>query len=163
MTTIQHPCRTRGTTAITATGWTYARIWVNTLTLTRGSGTVLTTSKTFDALDRLSEVSSVPATGPTTSFGYQYNAAGLRDPITLADGSYWSIGYNDRGEVTSGERKTSGDAVFPGQSFGYDDDDRGISCEEWRRDWVKRGMPWSSEGIPCPSDWSPEAQLRNLR
>ena len=132
---------TRGTTAITATGWTYDALsrlgtvthgndtgtyayysnsaLVNTLTLTRGSGTVLTTTKTFDALDRLSGVSSVPATGPTTSFGYQYNAAGLRDPITLADGSHWSIGYNARGEVTSGERKTSGDTVFPGQSFGY--------------------------------------------
>jgi RHS repeat-associated protein len=132
---------TRGTTAITATGWTYDALsrlgtvthgndtgtyayysnsaLVNTLTLTRGSGTVLTTTKTFDALDRLSGVSSVPATGSTTSFGYQYNAAGLRDPITLADGSYWSIGYNARGEVTSGERKTSGDTVFPGQAFGY--------------------------------------------
>jgi len=32
-----------------------------------------------------------------------------------------------------------------------------------RRDWIKRGMPWSSKGIPRPPDWNPEAQLQNLR
>ncbi|MCX6970735.1 MAG: RHS repeat-associated core domain-containing protein [Verrucomicrobia bacterium] len=92
---------------------------VNTLTLKRGTSTVLTTTKTFDALDRIDVVSSVPATGPTSSFDYHYNTAGLRDTVTLADSSRWDIGYNDRAEVTSGARKTSADAVFPGQSFGY--------------------------------------------
>jgi RHS repeat-associated protein len=131
----------RDTTALTATGWAYDALsrletvtqgndtgfyayhgnssLVNTLTMKRASTTVLTTTKTFDALDRLEGVSSVPATGTASSFGYRYNAAGLRDQITLADNSYWSIGYNDRGEVTSGERKNSADAGYPGQQFGY--------------------------------------------
>ena len=50
-----------------------------------------------------------------------------------------------------------------GFQFGYDDDDRGITFEVWRRDWIKRGMPWSSKGISCIADWNPETQLRNLR
>jgi hypothetical protein len=44
------------------------------------------------------------------------------------------------------------DEICPscGFQFGYDDDDRGISFEEWRRDWIKRDMPWSSQGIKPP-------------
>src|SRR3990172_820952 len=40
------------------------------------------------------------------------------------------------------------DEICPscGFQFGYDDDDRGIGFEEWRQDWIKRGMPWSSKG-----------------
>lgn len=50
-----------------------------------------------------------------------------------------------------------------GSQFGFDDDDRGLSFDEWRQDWIMRGMPWSSRGIPQPVDWSAEAQLRELR
>ena len=50
-----------------------------------------------------------------------------------------------------------------GFQFGFDDDDRGITFEEWRRDWIEHGMPWSSRGIPPPTHWNPEAQLKNLR
>lgn len=49
-----------------------------------------------------------------------------------------------------------------GFQFGYDGNSES-SFEEWRLDWISRGMPWSSRGIPRPSDWNPEAQLRNLR
>jgi len=49
-----------------------------------------------------------------------------------------------------------------GFQFGVDDDDRGVSDEEWRRRWVAEGMPWSSAGRPQPDDWDPEGQLSSL-
>jgi hypothetical protein len=57
------------------------------------------------------------------------------------------------------------DEICPscGFQFGYDDDDRGISFVDWRRDWIKRGMPWSSQGIEPPVDWNPDIQLRNIQ
>lgn len=56
------------------------------------------------------------------------------------------------------------DEICPscGFQFGFDDDDRGISFENWRLDWIARGMPWFSKGIPCPKGWDPKAQLDNL-
>jgi len=90
-----------------------------TLTLKRGAATVLTTSKTFDALGRLEVLTHTPATGAPVSFAYAYNTAGLRSTVTLADNSFWSVGYNDRGEVISGARKAANQTPFPGQDFGY--------------------------------------------
>ncbi len=70
--------------------------------------------------------------------------------------------------LTAPPRSATGggsDEICPscGFQFGYDDDDRGIGFKEWRQEWAKRGMSWSSKGIPCPGGWDPAAQLRNLR
>lgn len=40
-----------------------------------------------------------------------------------------------------------------GFQFGVSDDDDEISYEEWRAEWVERGMEWSSIGIAKPKDW----------
>ncbi len=50
-----------------------------------------------------------------------------------------------------------------GFQFGVTDDDRHISFEEWREDWIARGMPWSSKGRPEPQGWNPKDQLRKLQ
>lgn len=92
---------------------------VGQIAFNQGGGTAMTTTKTYDNLDRLSSISSVPASGSPVSYGYQYNAAGFRDQITLAGGDYWDIGYNTRGEVTSGARKQSGGTPLNGYQFGY--------------------------------------------
>jgi hypothetical protein len=50
-----------------------------------------------------------------------------------------------------------------GFQFGVTDDDRGVSYEQWRQQWIDRGMPWDSQGIePPPAGWDPEEQLRRL-
>lgn len=49
-----------------------------------------------------------------------------------------------------------------GFQFGYTDDDQGISYEEWRASWTKKGMPWSSIGIDPPPGWDPVKQLQAL-
>jgi hypothetical protein len=40
-----------------------------------------------------------------------------------------------------------------GYQYGVDDDDRGITPDEWRRTWIANGAHWSSHGIQPPTDW----------
>ena len=49
-----------------------------------------------------------------------------------------------------------------GFQFGVDDDDKGITHEQWRDRWVGKGMPWSSRGVPAPRAWDAEEQLAAL-
>lgn len=50
-----------------------------------------------------------------------------------------------------------------GFQFGVTDDDEGFSYQEWRTQWIQRGMPWDSEEIrPPPQGWDPARQLANL-
>src|SRR5437660_2364113 len=49
-----------------------------------------------------------------------------------------------------------------GFEFGYDDEARGVTFEEWRAKWVAGGMKWSSRGLSAPPGWDPAAQLRTL-
>lgn len=61
-------------------------------------------------------------------------------------------------------RSSSGGGSFEicpacGFQFGVSDDDDGISYEEWREDWVERGMEWSSKGITPPPGWDPAKSL----
>jgi hypothetical protein len=49
-----------------------------------------------------------------------------------------------------------------GFEFGYDDEARGVTFEEWRARWIAGGTKWSSRGISAPPGWDPAAQLRGL-
>lgn len=50
-----------------------------------------------------------------------------------------------------------------GFQFGVTDDDLGFTDEAWRARWIRRGMPWDSEGIhPRPDGWDPASQLEDL-
>lgn len=57
------------------------------------------------------------------------------------------------------------DEICPscGFQFGYDDDDRGISFEQWRENWIAKGMPWFSAGTKPTNGWSPVTQLSRLQ
>jgi hypothetical protein len=48
-----------------------------------------------------------------------------------------------------------------GFQFGVSDDDRGFSYSEWREQWRRDGMKWSSRREP-PLDWDPAAQLARI-
>jgi hypothetical protein len=71
-------------------------------------------------------------------------------------------GYPELTEPPHSEEGGGSYEICPscGFEFGFDDDARGISYETWRKEWVRRGMPWSSPGETCPRGWSPEDQLR---
>ena len=49
-----------------------------------------------------------------------------------------------------------------GFQFGFDDDDRHVSYEEWRDRWVSNGMQWFSAGQIPPANWDAAAQLQEL-
>ena len=90
-----------------------------------GSGTpqaVMTTTKSYDLLDRLTGISSkmAGASTPVSGFSYTYNAANERVRADVAaDGSHWLYGYDSLGQVTSGSRQWSDNSAVGGQQFGY--------------------------------------------
>lgn len=45
-----------------------------------------------------------------------------------------------------------------GFQFGINDDDEGISYEQWRRRWEAKGMPWTSVALKRPTTWNPVAK-----
>lgn len=46
--------------------------------------------------------------------------------------------------------------------FGFDDDAEHYTFEQWRNEWIQRGMPWSAVGQQAPVDWNPREQLKNI-
>jgi hypothetical protein len=46
--------------------------------------------------------------------------------------------------------------------FGFTDDDRGITHEQWRKQWIDGGMVWDKGSSRSPEDWDPKKQLLNV-
>jgi RHS repeat-associated protein len=93
--------------------------------------TVMTTTKTYDYLNRLTFTGSAPAPGagngtsPLPSFNYAYNTANQRTQVTNTDSSYWVYQYDKLGQVTSGKRYWANGTPVAGQQFNYNFDDIG--------------------------------------
>lgn len=69
-------------------------------------------------------------------------------------------------DLTEPPRSPSGGGSYEicwscGFEYGVTDDDLGHSYEQWREQWIKKGMRWD-EGEP-PEGWDPEEQLRRLQ
>jgi|GEM_PF-2619129 len=43
-----------------------------------------------------------------------------------------------------------------------DDDDRNITPNAWRAEWVQAGMHWWSRGVASPKGWDATAQLATV-
>jgi len=87
----------------------------------------LTTTKSYDKLNRLTSIASV-GTGSTPSVSshtYSYNDANQRTRVNLADGSFWIYEYDPLGQVKSGKRYWSDGTPVAGQQFEYAHDDIG--------------------------------------
>ncbi|MDR4507767.1 MAG: hypothetical protein MRJ65_05940 [Candidatus Brocadiaceae bacterium] len=115
---------TSGSHSAAYTYWPNSSL-VNTITFRNGSNIRLTTTKTFDKLNRLTSISSVPSADSARSFDYSYNSANQRYRVGLDDGSYWMYQYDNLGQVTSGRKYFSDDTPVPGQQFDYTFDDIG--------------------------------------
>ena len=104
---------------------------VGQITFKQNTTTRMTTTKSYDYLNRLLWVGSAPGSGagsgvpPLPSFTYQYNDANQRIRATLADGSYWVYQYDKLGQVTSGKRYWNDGTAVAGQQFEYAFDDIG--------------------------------------
>jgi RHS repeat-associated protein len=97
----------------------------------RSGTTRMTTSRTYDKLNRLKEISST-ATGSSTRplrYDYTYNDAGQRMRVMHADGSYWIYQYDALGQVSSGRKYWSDSTPVAGQQFDYAHDDIGNRTE----------------------------------
>jgi RHS repeat-associated protein len=102
---------------------------VGTLTFKTNTTTRLTTTRAFDALNRLQSITSVPSGSGApplpVSSAYDYNTANQRTRMTLADGSYWIYTYDRLGQVVSGKRYWQDGTPVAGQQFEYGFDDIG--------------------------------------
>jgi len=96
-----------------------------TVTFKQGGTTRLTATKSFDNLNRLTQIASVPSADATVSFNYQYNSANQRTAVTNAGNSRWAYSYDSLGQVTSGKKYWSDSTPATGQQFEYAFDDIG--------------------------------------
>jgi RHS repeat-associated protein len=84
----------------------------------------LTTTKSFDYLNRLSQISAAGANDSISST-YVNNTANQRTGITNSDNSYWIYQRDALGQVTSGKKYWSDGVLVAGQQFTYAFDDIG--------------------------------------
>jgi hypothetical protein len=47
--------------------------------------------------------------------------------------------------------------------YGVTDDDKGITHEQWRQQWIDEGMIWRSNVTPQPIDWDSAAQVARVQ
>jgi RHS repeat-associated protein len=94
---------------------------VSQIVLKQNSTTRMTTTKSYDFLNRLTQISSAPSASYTSplTFNYNYNPANQRTKDTLADGSYWVYGYDSLGQVTNACKYFSDGTPVAGQQFDY--------------------------------------------
>jgi RHS repeat-associated protein len=102
---------------------------VSQIAFTNSGAWRMTTTKSYDNLNRLTRISSVPSASSAVTFTYSYNAANQRAAVTNADGSYWAYSYDRLGQVTSGKKYWSDGTRVAGQQFDYVFDD--IANRTW--------------------------------
>jgi len=99
---------------------------VSNILFQTGTTNVMSTTKTYDALNRLTHIRTFNAQLATlNAHSYQYNAANQRTRRTEADNSYWDYTYDALGQVTAGWKKWSDGTPVAGQQYGYAYDDIG--------------------------------------
>jgi RHS repeat-associated protein len=99
---------------------------VSQISFTNAGALRMTTTKTWDYVNRLLSISSANASGAVLdSHGYSYNTANQRTSHTNADGSYWLYGYDSLGQVVSGKKYWNDGTPVAGQQFGYNFDNIG--------------------------------------
>ena len=114
-------------------------------TITAGGVTKLSTARTYDDLHRLTGISST--TGPVTkAYNYTYDASDRRTQLNMPDGSYWTYGYDDKGQIISGVKHDAAGNVIPGQSFGYDYDGIGNLTAE-RRGIAEMNIAYTANNV----------------
>jgi len=93
----------------------------------------MTTTKQYDFLNRLTQISSAPGGAgllPYT-YAYNYNVANQRTRNTFSDGSHWSYQYDWLGQVTNGGRYWSDGTPVAGQQYQYLFDTIGNRTKSW--------------------------------
>jgi len=81
----------------------------------------LTTTKQYDKLNRLLNITSLPSASGASSFAstYLHNDANQRIRNDKADGSAWSYEYDSLGQVSLAKRRWNDGVLVAGQQFEY--------------------------------------------
>ncbi len=111
---------------------------IDHINLARNGATVMTTTKTYDSLNRLTRIATTDAQFATiASFDYQLNSANQRTAITNAENARWVYQYDSLGQVVSGKKYWPDGSVVAGQQFEYRFDDIGNrkSAASGGNDW----------------------------
>ncbi len=98
---------------------TYGYVPNSDLLLTTSFGGGMTSTRDWDGSNRLKKITHV-ASGGTRRFDTTvFDSRDRRKEIAWEDGSKWTFGYDDLGQVTSGGRKWSDASAVEGQQYGY--------------------------------------------
>jgi RHS repeat-associated protein len=93
---------------------------VGEIVFNHGGTTEMTTTKSYDNLNRLTGIVNGNGTIPAVdSRAYGYNLANQRTNVAEVDGTYWVYTYDNLGQVTGGVKHWSDGSVVAGQQFGY--------------------------------------------
>ena len=98
-----------------------------------GGSEQLLTSRVWEYGTRLQSIANTAWGLSVSAHAYQYDWVNRRWRASLADGSRWDYGYDDRNEVTSGKRYWSDGSAVAGQHFEYNYDSIG------NRTWARSG------------------------
>ncbi|MGA4579895.1 hypothetical protein [Limisphaera sp. VF-2] len=115
----------------------------------RQSGTVrLTTTRGFDAWNRLTNIQSVAATGLVSGLRWTYDERGQRVRADWADGSRWVYSYDAYGQLQSGRRYWADGTLVAGQQFEYRHDAIGNrTAGAWGGDERGQSLHWSTNTV----------------
>jgi len=123
---------------------------VSQITFATSGQTVMTTTKQYGRLNRLTAIASHPGGTPaaaSVSFAYGYNAASQRIRRTASDASYWLYTYDNLGQVVSGKKYWSDGTPVAGQQFEYGFDPAILivtRCgSEWGGGMGPSAQPWA--------------------
>jgi RHS repeat-associated protein len=98
---------------------------VESIAFKQSGTTRMTTTKSYDYVNRLTSIVSTPSADTAVSFTYQNNDANQRTRVDATDGSYWIYQYDSLGQVKSAKRYWADGTVVAGQQFEYGFDDIG--------------------------------------
>ena len=99
---------------------------VGQITFQHNGQTVMTTTKQYDYLNRLTSIGTVDSGLRTLdSHSYNYNSANQRTSATNADNSFWVYQYDAIGQVISGKKYWADGTPVAGQQFTYNFDNIG--------------------------------------
>ena len=114
--------------------------------------------KSYDYLNRLTEVSSLSGSTPLPSLDYTNNPANHRTCITTTDGTRWVYTYDPLGQLTSGKKYWNKQMPSAGQQFEYTFDDIGNPTRSKAGGKVSRWTcTWDRENRLIRSDTQPES------
>ena len=106
---------------------------VSNIVFQQNSATRMTTTESYDLLNRLQAVAAAPSADTGVDFSYGYNAINQRVWAADIQGNYWDYQYDPLGQVTNGAKSFWDGTPVAGQQFGYGFDTLG------NRTWTRAG------------------------